>query len=233
MSRVGKVAGALIEHGRPGDTPVSVTQQGTTTSQQTVVATLDTVGTALPLPRTARRRRRSPSSAPRCGPVSAVLVGEPAAVRVDRARPAHPRAGGGDGRPAARVRRPALGGAHDRRRAAPHAGPDGPGDQGAGLRPVPVDRVHLGQRGEGDAGQARRVRPRRTRLRRRPDRRGRREHRRRVACLRHQARARCPAASSPPRACSPSGRTSTACSTPSTGCCCPGPTSRPRPSPPG
>ena len=50
MSRVGKVAGSLIEHGRPGDTPVSVTLCGTTTSQQTVVAALDTIGTALPPP---------------------------------------------------------------------------------------------------------------------------------------------------------------------------------------
>ena len=47
---VGKAAAALIEHGRPGDTPISVTQQGTTTSQKTVVATLDTVGTSLTLP---------------------------------------------------------------------------------------------------------------------------------------------------------------------------------------
>jgi uroporphyrinogen III methyltransferase/synthase len=50
VSRVGKVAGSLIEHGRPGDTPVSVTLHGTTTSQQTVVAALDTIGTALPPP---------------------------------------------------------------------------------------------------------------------------------------------------------------------------------------
>jgi uroporphyrinogen III methyltransferase/synthase len=40
---VGKVAAALVEHGRRGDTPVSVTVAGTTTSQRTVVSTLDTV----------------------------------------------------------------------------------------------------------------------------------------------------------------------------------------------
>jgi uroporphyrinogen III methyltransferase/synthase len=40
---VGKAAAALVEHGRRGDTPVAVTVGGTTTSQRTVVSTLDTV----------------------------------------------------------------------------------------------------------------------------------------------------------------------------------------------
>ncbi len=40
---LGKVAAALVEHGRAGETPVAVTAQGTTTAQRTVVATLDTV----------------------------------------------------------------------------------------------------------------------------------------------------------------------------------------------
>ncbi len=40
---VGKAAAALVEHGRRGDTPISVTVAGTTTSQRTVVSTLDTV----------------------------------------------------------------------------------------------------------------------------------------------------------------------------------------------
>jgi uroporphyrinogen III methyltransferase/synthase len=40
---VGKLAGSLVEHGRRGDTPIAVTAAGTTTSQQTVVSTLDTV----------------------------------------------------------------------------------------------------------------------------------------------------------------------------------------------
>ncbi len=40
---LGKVAAALVEHGWKGDTPVAVTAAGTTTSQHTVVSTLDTV----------------------------------------------------------------------------------------------------------------------------------------------------------------------------------------------
>jgi uroporphyrinogen III methyltransferase / synthase len=40
---LGKVATALVEHGRRGDTPIAVTSGGTTTSQRTVVSTLDTV----------------------------------------------------------------------------------------------------------------------------------------------------------------------------------------------
>ncbi len=40
---IGKVAGSLVEHGRRGDTPVAVTVAGTTTGQQTVVSTLDSV----------------------------------------------------------------------------------------------------------------------------------------------------------------------------------------------
>jgi uroporphyrinogen III methyltransferase/synthase len=40
---VGKAAAALVEHGRRGDTPISVTVGGTTTAQRTVVSTLDTV----------------------------------------------------------------------------------------------------------------------------------------------------------------------------------------------
>ncbi|HVW82006.1 MAG TPA: bifunctional uroporphyrinogen-III C-methyltransferase/uroporphyrinogen-III synthase [Mycobacteriales bacterium] len=40
---LGKAAAALIEHGLRGDTPVAVTAAGTTTSQHTIVSTLDTV----------------------------------------------------------------------------------------------------------------------------------------------------------------------------------------------
>jgi uroporphyrinogen III methyltransferase/synthase len=40
---IAKVAAALVEHGRRGDTPIAVTAAGTTTSQRTVVSTLDTV----------------------------------------------------------------------------------------------------------------------------------------------------------------------------------------------
>ncbi|HEX3707579.1 MAG TPA: bifunctional uroporphyrinogen-III C-methyltransferase/uroporphyrinogen-III synthase [Mycobacteriales bacterium] len=40
---IGKVAASLVEHGWRGDTPVAVTSGGTTTSQHTVVSSLDTV----------------------------------------------------------------------------------------------------------------------------------------------------------------------------------------------
>jgi uroporphyrinogen III methyltransferase/synthase len=40
---MGKVAASLVEHGWRGDTPVAVTSGGTTTSQHTVVSTLDSV----------------------------------------------------------------------------------------------------------------------------------------------------------------------------------------------
>ena len=40
---IGKVATALVEHGRRADTPVAVTVDGTTTEQYTIVSTLDTV----------------------------------------------------------------------------------------------------------------------------------------------------------------------------------------------
>jgi len=40
---IGKVAAALVEHGRRADTPVAVTVDGTTTHQFTVVSTLDTI----------------------------------------------------------------------------------------------------------------------------------------------------------------------------------------------
>jgi uroporphyrinogen III methyltransferase / synthase len=40
---IGKLAAVLVEHGRAGDTPVSVTVDGTTTDQRTVTSTLDRV----------------------------------------------------------------------------------------------------------------------------------------------------------------------------------------------
>ncbi len=42
-NEIGKVAAALVEHGRAGDTPVSVTVDGTTTDQRTVSSTLDRI----------------------------------------------------------------------------------------------------------------------------------------------------------------------------------------------
>jgi uroporphyrinogen III methyltransferase / synthase len=40
---IGKVAAALVEHGRRADTPVAITVDGTTTAQFTVVSTLDAI----------------------------------------------------------------------------------------------------------------------------------------------------------------------------------------------
>ncbi|MDX6287423.1 MAG: uroporphyrinogen methyltransferase / synthase [Frankiales bacterium] len=42
-SAMGKAAAALVEHGRSGDTPVSVTSSGARTTQRTLVSTLDRV----------------------------------------------------------------------------------------------------------------------------------------------------------------------------------------------
>ncbi len=43
VEKIGKIAACLVEHGRPGDTPVAMTRWGTTADQRTVVATLDTI----------------------------------------------------------------------------------------------------------------------------------------------------------------------------------------------
>ncbi|WP_431945848.1 uroporphyrinogen-III C-methyltransferase [Actinacidiphila sp. bgisy167] len=44
VERIGPIATALVEHGRGGDTPVAVIQEGTTAAQRRVDATLATVG---------------------------------------------------------------------------------------------------------------------------------------------------------------------------------------------
>ena len=89
----------------------------------------------------------------------AVLVRDQAAVRLAGARAADQGAGVGRLRAAARVRRRARGGADHRGRAAAHPAADGARRQGPGHRPVPVGGVHLDQRGQGGAGEARGVRP--------------------------------------------------------------------------
>jgi uroporphyrinogen III methyltransferase/synthase len=43
VEKIGKIAAKLIEHGRPGDTPVAMTRWGTTARQRTVVADLNTI----------------------------------------------------------------------------------------------------------------------------------------------------------------------------------------------
>ncbi|MEO6714457.1 MAG: uroporphyrinogen-III C-methyltransferase [Mycobacteriales bacterium] len=44
VKEIGKIAAKLVEHGRPGDTPVAMIHRGTTPAQRTLVATLDTIG---------------------------------------------------------------------------------------------------------------------------------------------------------------------------------------------
>ena len=44
VERIASIARALVEHGRPADTPVAVVQEGTTAAQRRVDATLGTVG---------------------------------------------------------------------------------------------------------------------------------------------------------------------------------------------
>ena len=112
-------------------------------------------------------------------------------------------------------------------------GADGPRDQGPGHRPVRLDRVHLGERGEGRAREVRRARPRRPRVRRRQGRLRRASPPPTPSAPSASSRSWCPPGSSPARACSPTSRPTTTSSTRSTGCCCPAPTSRPRRSPPG
>jgi uroporphyrinogen III methyltransferase/synthase len=46
VKEIGKIAAKLVEHGRPGDTPVAMIHRGTTPVQRTLVATLDTIGAA-------------------------------------------------------------------------------------------------------------------------------------------------------------------------------------------
>src|SRR5262249_26008596 len=80
---------------------------------------------------------------------------------------------------------PAGGPAHGGRAAAGPAA-DGARHQGPGHRAIPVDRLHLGKRGPGGAGEARRVRPGRAGLRRDQGGRRRRADRRGARRLRYQ-----------------------------------------------
>ncbi|MEP7055014.1 MAG: uroporphyrinogen-III C-methyltransferase [Actinomycetota bacterium] len=44
VKEIGKIAATLVEHGRPGDTPVAMIHRGTTPAQRTLIGTLDTIG---------------------------------------------------------------------------------------------------------------------------------------------------------------------------------------------
>ena len=198
-------------------TPVSVTVGGTTTEQRTVVVD-------------PRRRRARPCADLRGDAV--VVVGDPVkkaeqAVAGSRAAPLYgwrvlvPRTRDQAGALSALLRalrrRPGRGADH-RGRAAAHPRADGARGQGPARRPLRLGRVHLHQRRQGRAREARGVRPRRARASRRQGRRGRRGHRAGARRLRHPARPRARAASSPARACSPTGRRTTTSSTRSTAC---------------
>ncbi len=181
----------LMAAGWPDSTPFAITWHGTTTDQQTVVATLGSMtaelkaaGISLLTARRPghRRRRRGHRRAAR-----AVLVRDQAAVRLAGAGAADQGAGRGRLRPAARARRRAGAGADHRGRAAADTAADGARGQGPGHRPVPVDRLHLGQRGPRGTGEVRGVRPGRARVRRGEGRRGRRADRGGAARLRHHA----------------------------------------------
>ncbi len=171
-----------------------------------------------------RRGRRG-----RRGPAGPVLVRDQAAVRLAGAGAADQGAGRSGLGAAAGLRRGAGGGADHRGRAAPHPAADGARGQGPGHRPVPVGRVHLGQRGPRGPREARRVRAGRAGLRRGEGRRGRRADR----------AGRCSDFGIKPDLV-PEGEQSgeglaaawqpydSRVSTRSTGCCCRGPTSPPR-----
>ena len=184
---IGDVAKALIAAGRSPETPVAMTQLGTTTSQRTVTSTLERIAADV------KAAKLAPPTITVVGDTvvaarDAVLVRDQAAVRLAGARAADQGAGRRAVRPAARLRRGARGGADHRGRAAAHPAADGAGHQGPGDRPLRVGRVHLAQRGQGRPRAVRGVRPGRPRVRRHQGGRRRRADRGRPARVGHQAR---------------------------------------------
>ncbi len=69
VERIGAFADALIEGGRPADTPVAVVQDGTMRIQRSVRATLATVAEAV------RREGISPPAVVVVGPVAGLAGG--------------------------------------------------------------------------------------------------------------------------------------------------------------
>ena len=160
----------LIAAGWPDSTRFAITWNGTTTDQHTVVGTLGSVAADL--------KAAGVSLLTASGPAVAVVGDGVAAQRALSWFETKPLFGwrvlvprtkeqaDEVSRPAARPRRRARAGADHRRRAAAHPAADGARGQGPGHRPVPVDRVHLGQRGPGHQGEVRGVRPGRPGVRR-------------------------------------------------------------------
>ncbi|MFH8367050.1 uroporphyrinogen-III C-methyltransferase [Streptomyces sp. NPDC018031] len=72
VEKIGRIAAALMEHGRAGDTPVAVVQEGTTAAQRRVDATLATVA------------RRVTEEGVR--PPAVIVIGDVVAVGVPAAR---------------------------------------------------------------------------------------------------------------------------------------------------
>ena len=230
-ARSATIAKALVAAGRVAETPVAMTRVGTTTEQATVTSTLEHIA--------------ADARAARMAPPAITVVGEVVDLRETLSwfetkplfgwRVLVPRTKEQAGlavHPAARLRRGARGGADHLGRAAAQPAADGQGRPRPGRGPLRVDRVHLGQRGQGGAREVRGVRPRRPRLLRPEDRRGRRQDRRRDRRLGPARRPGALRASSPPPGCWPTGRSTTRCSTRSTGSSCRAPTSPPRTSSP-
>ena len=192
----------------PAETPVAMTRVGTTTEQATVTSTLEHIA--------------ADARAARMAPPAVTVVGDVVDLRETLSwfetkplfgwRVLVPRTkeqAGSLTDPAARLRRGARGGADHLGRAAAQPAADGQGRPRPGRGPLRVDRVHLGQRGQGGAREVRGVRPRRPRLLRPQDRRGRRQDRRRRSPPGACAPTWCRPASSPPPACWRTGRRTT------------------------
>ena len=222
---------ALIEAGRSPETPVAMTRVGTTTEQHTLVSTLADIAADV--------------RAARIAPPAITVIGDVVDLRETLSwfetkplfgwRVLVPRTkeqAGSLSRRLRELRRRARGGADHLGRAAAQPAPDGQGRPRPRRGPLRVDRLHLGQRGQGRAREVRGVRPRRPRVLRPEDRRGRRQDRRGDRRLGPARRPRARPASSPLPACSRTGRRTTTCSTRSTGSSCRAPTSPPRTSSP-
>ena len=207
-ARIGDIARQLVAAGRAAETPVLMTRAGTTTDQTTVVSTLDRIA--------------ADARAARMSPPAVTVVGDVVDLRETLSwfetkplfgwRVLVPRTkeqAGTLSAAAARLRRCARGGADHLGRAAAQPAADGQGRPRPGRGPLRVDRLHLGQRGQGGPREVRGVRPRRPRLLRPQDRRGRRQDRRRRSRPGACAPTWCPPASSPPPGCSRTGPSTT------------------------
>ena len=207
---IGDAAKALVAAGRAPETPVAMTQLGTTTAQRTVTSTLASIAADV--------------KAAKLAPPTITVVGDTVALREKLSwfetkplfgwRVLVPRTKEQAGALSERLRAygavpeevPTIAVEPPRTPAA-----DGAGDQGPGDRPLRVGRVHLAQRRQGRPGEVRGVRPGRPRLRRHQGRGGRRADRRATCWPGASSPTWCPAASSRPPGCWRTGRRTTRC----------------------